>query len=212
VQKKKEQSIEEPYGELGHAMNFTYGDLQANQAGFLSHRQVELVRQKKMQSFRGYLSASVIFALIGLLPVLYIFMAPNPKFTTMSSVGLVAFMILFFACLSIVLAMFAFDMFKSSQDKDKNQRIKKLRVIKSRQRIILEAVDFDYSFSVPYPVYKLIEHEQLYCLYFYDFDGMGAGLCLYSIEPIYGQSPQVSAGHDSANYEVNERAKEKRTI
>jgi hypothetical protein len=44
MQKKKEQSSEEFYGDLGNAFNFTYGDLQANQAGFISHRQAKIQR------------------------------------------------------------------------------------------------------------------------------------------------------------------------
>lgn len=49
MQKKKNQG-EELYGELGYAFNFTQGDLEANRAGFISHRQAQILRQDSTKS------------------------------------------------------------------------------------------------------------------------------------------------------------------
>jgi hypothetical protein len=51
MQKKKEQDIEEYYGELGHAFKFTYGDLESNRAGFTTHRQKQWARSHYLVYF-----------------------------------------------------------------------------------------------------------------------------------------------------------------
>jgi hypothetical protein len=63
MQKKKEQAREELYGELGHAFNFTYGDLESNRAGFLTHRQAKIRRNIAIQ-LSLFLIGAACFVLI----------------------------------------------------------------------------------------------------------------------------------------------------
>jgi hypothetical protein len=51
MQKKKEQSSEERYGELGKVFSFTYGDLEANRAGFVTARQKRDLRLRFAEKF-----------------------------------------------------------------------------------------------------------------------------------------------------------------
>ena len=60
MQKKKNES-EALYGELGHAFNFTVGDLEANRAGFISHRQAQALRQKTTSSLMAMQITTAFF-------------------------------------------------------------------------------------------------------------------------------------------------------
>lgn len=60
MQKKKETQIEELYGELGTAFNFTHGDLEANRAGFITARQKHELRLRFVE--QRIIPVSIILA------------------------------------------------------------------------------------------------------------------------------------------------------
>jgi hypothetical protein len=63
MQKKKTSESEELYGELGHAFNFTQGDLEANRAGLISERQNEIQKEHVYWHFRFLLLVSIVMSI-----------------------------------------------------------------------------------------------------------------------------------------------------
>jgi hypothetical protein len=61
MQKKKEQSSEELYGKLGEAFNFTYGDLEANRAGFMTWQQKRLVSKEARNRISLFLLLAIMY-------------------------------------------------------------------------------------------------------------------------------------------------------
>jgi hypothetical protein len=94
MQKKKSQSSEELYGELGAAFNFTQGDLEANRAGFMSHRQRQLQKLYLLAHVPPLILLVLFAAPISLIISLY----PENGL----SFGAALFLLIMLLCISVI--------------------------------------------------------------------------------------------------------------